>query len=98
MDRKTFLFQTGLAATSLLASESLMAFAGSPANKVRIGVMGVYSRGLFLSQSFAKLKDVEVAYICDVDKNALDKAIEAVAKISGKKPQGFTDIRKMLEQ
>lgn len=98
MNRKTFLFQTGLSASSLLLSNSLLAFKGSPANKVRIAVMGVNSRGLFLASTFAKLKDVEIAYLCDPEQKALSKAAAEVAKIGGKQPGTYADIRKLLEQ
>jgi predicted dehydrogenase len=98
MKRKTFIYQTALTASSLLFSGKLLAFSGSPANKVRIAVMGVNSRGLYLALAFAKLKDVDVAYICDPEQNALNKAVEAVEKIAGRKPQAFVDIRKLVEQ
>ena len=96
MNRKTFLYQTSLAASSLLLSKSLLAFTGSPANKVRIAVMGVNSRGHYLATTFAGLKEVEVAYLCDPDSKALAKTINAVEKSTGKKPQGYEDIRKLL--
>lgn len=98
MNRKTFICQTGLTAASLVLSKPLSAFVGSPANRLRIAVMGVNSRGHFLATMFAKLPDVEVAFLCDPDRNALKKTTEAVEKISGKKPEGFEDLRKLLER
>jgi predicted dehydrogenase len=98
MNRKTFINNAGLAAASMLLPQSMFAFTGSPANKVTLAVMGTNGRGEFLATSFAKLPDVEVAYICDVDETVLAKTLESVAKISGKKPQGITDIRKLLEK
>src|SRR5688572_32422658 len=98
MNRKTFICQTGLTAASLVLSKPLSAFVGSPANRVRIAVMGVNSRGHFLATMFSKLPDVEVAFLCDPDRNALNKTTEAVEKISGKKPEGFEDLRKLLER
>lgn len=71
---------------------------GSPAKKVVIGIMGTNSRGLFLAKSFARIPDVEIGYICDPDANVLAKTISEVAAITGKKPVGFADIRKMLEK
>ena len=98
MDRKTFLYQTSLTAASLLLSRSVHAFSGSPANRVRIAIMGVNSRGLYLATTFAKLKDVDVVYLCDPEQNALAKAVDAVEKITGKKPQTYADIRKLVVQ
>lgn len=101
INRTQFIRRASLAGTSLLLSPYLSSgsefFSGSPANKVVIGVMGTNSRGLFLAKSFAQLPDVEVGYICDPDANVLAKTIEAVSSITGKKPIGFSDIRKLLE-
>lgn len=98
MNRKTFITRTGLAASSLLLSKDLLAFTGTPANTVRVAVMGVNSRGAYLASNFAKLNDVDVAYLCDPDKKALSKAADAVAKIRGKRPKEVEDIRKLLEE
>lgn len=100
-NRRDFLRTASVAGTSLLLSPSLSAgsfFRGSPNDKVVIGVMGTHSRGEFLAKTFAKLPNVEVGYICDVDQKVLDKTIADIEKITGKKPQGFTDIRKLLEK
>ena len=59
--------------------------------------MGVNSRGMYLLEQFAKLPNVEVAYICDVDAAAMAKAIAKVEKMTGKKPKGIKDIRQLLE-
>src|SRR5687767_10995957 len=98
MNRKHFIVQSGMAASSLLVSKSLLAYTGSPANKVRIGIMGVNSRGQFLAKSFAALTDVEVAYICEVDGKAAAKTVDMVATATGKKPVVFADVRKLLQQ
>lgn len=100
-NRRDFLRATSLAGTSLLLSPTLQAgsfFAGSPNDKVVIGVMGTNSRGLFLAKTFAKLPNVEVGYICDVDQKVVDKTVAEIEKLTGKKPQGVTDIRKLLEK
>lgn len=65
--------------------------------RIRIGVIGVNSRGDALAQGFAKMKDCEVTCICDVDSHALARCQAAVAKIGGRKPRGEKDIRRMLE-
>ena len=65
--------------------------------KIRIGVIGVNSRGNALAQGFAKQPDCEVTYICDVDSRALEKCQAAIRKLTGRTPKGEKDIRKMLE-
>ncbi len=100
-NRRDFLRTASVAGTSLLLSPSLSAggfFRGAPNDKVVLGIMGTNSRGAFLAKTFAKLPNVEVGYICDVDSNVLAKTIGEIEKITGKKPKGFTDIRQLLAQ
>jgi predicted dehydrogenase len=96
-NRRDFIKQSALAGAGVLTSSNLFAFRGTPNEKVVIGVMGTNSRGAFLAKSFAQLPNVEVGFICDVDSNVLAKTIADIEKQTGKKPKGFTDIRKMLE-
>ena len=65
--------------------------------KIRIGVIGVNSRGRAIAQCLAKLPECEVTCVCDVDTRAIATCQEAVKKITGKTPRGERDIRKMLE-
>ena len=78
--RRDFIKKT-VAGTAALSLGSILPGFGSSryqdilgANeKIRIGVIGVNSRGKALAQGFAKLPDCEVTYICDVDSRALEK-------------------------
>ncbi|GAB4032757.1 Gfo/Idh/MocA family protein [Spirosoma gilvum] len=65
--------------------------------KVRVGMMGVNSRGLALSSNFALQPNCEVATICDVDTRAAEKAITTVAGLQSGKPKNEPDFRKALE-
>lgn len=94
--RRDFLKTSALAGTGLTLAPSF-AFRGAPNEKVVLGVMGVNSRGLYLAEQFAKLKNAEVGFICDVDEAAMNKAIAAVEKITGKRPKGIKDVRQLLE-
>ncbi len=101
-DRRNFLRNVSLAGAGVaffpLISPAANFFKASPANKVVLAVMGTNSRGLFLATAFAKLPNVEIGYICDVDSTVLAGTIKEIEKITGKKPQGFTDIRRLLEK
>lgn len=66
--------------------------------KIRMGAIGVNSRGMALATNFAKQPQCEVTYICDVDSRAVTKCIDAVNKAVGYTPKGEKDIRKMLEK
>lgn len=72
---------------------------GSPNEKVIIGVMGTNSRGAALAEGFAALPGTEVAYICDVDEQAMQNGIDAVEEGGQKtKPEGIKDYRSLLEK
>ncbi len=47
--------------------------------------MGVNSRGNYLAESFSKLENVEIAYICDVEDGAIKKGLDAL-KDAKRKP------------
>lgn len=66
-------------------------------DKIRMGAIGVNSRGTALAGGFAREKGCEIAYVCDVDKRAIEKCIASVNKIGGNTPKGEKDIRKLLE-
>lgn len=65
--------------------------------RIKVGIMGVYSRGLALAENFAHQKNCEVIYISDVDSRAQEKCIGTVNKIQGSAPMGAPDFRKALE-
>ena len=100
--RRDFIRDVSLAGSSLLLTPGLSGansfFRGSPASKVVLAVMGTNSRGTFLSKTFARMPDVEIGYICDPDAQVLERTIADIAKITGKKPIGVPDIRKLLEK
>ena len=66
-------------------------------NKIRVGAIGVNSRGTALASNFAKQQECEIAYVCDVDSRAIVKCINAVEKAAGYRPKEQKDIRKLLE-
>lgn len=100
--RRDFLKQSaaGLAAISL----GEFAVAGAPRQKVigandtvRLGVVGVNSRGKALAINFSKMPLCEVTCICDCDLEAMARCQDAVQEVTGKRPKGVQDYRKMLQ-
>jgi predicted dehydrogenase len=76
----------------------------SAASKVVVAVMGVSrslhdanGRGSQLAETLATLKDVHVAYVCDVDEYHLGRAVETVAKKQATPPVGVKDFRRILD-
>jgi len=67
-------------------------------DKYRVAVIGVNSRGSQHIQAFAKIPNVEIAYICDVDSRARENGIALALKEGVKTPPiGLVDFRKALE-
>ncbi len=81
-------------------------------DRVRVGVMGVNGRGTVLAQTFARAEGAEVAYICDVDARAVEKAVAAVSEpqtveadgatrtqpaLQAQRPAGVADFRRALD-
>jgi len=91
MERRHFII--GSAATLGAAANMF----GAPSDTVRIALIGVGGRGRQDIGGFDKLPNVEVVAVCDVDQKHLDSGVDQVVKDGGKKPQGFTDYRNILD-
>ncbi len=84
-----------LAGSSLLSSKFLHAQESS-SNRIRVGVMGL-SRGMAHVRNALASPNVEVAYVCDVDQQRIDRAVSAVEKQNAPKPKGVQDFRRILD-
>src|SRR5690242_15432524 len=96
-DRRRFLEVAATTGATALTAASTYAAQPAAGEKVVLGVMGTGGRGTELSQTFAKVPGVEVAYVCDVDQKRVATAAEKVGKITGKPPQAVEDFRKILD-
>jgi predicted dehydrogenase len=90
MDRRHFVMSSAAAAT--LASTAMGAN-----ERVRVAVVGVRGQGRSHLGAYGRIPNVEIAALCDIDEKILDGRIAEVEKASGKKPERYTDIRKLLE-
>ena len=97
INRRQFVKQTGVAglmAGSMLKTSWAKA---SPNDTVNVAVMGIHSHGGALANGFAKLPNVNVAMICDIDENLLPEAVANIEKACGKRAKTETDIRRVLD-
>jgi len=106
IDRRKFLEMTGsLAGTSVLASTmpwfSIFndpAPAGkNPSDRIRIGMIGIGSRGRALLLNMLELKNrmnVEIVAVCDIYEDHYQRAIE----LTDGNAKAFYDYRKMLDE
>src|SRR6185436_562967 len=87
---------TGLGA--VLANRApLILTGGSPNERIVVAVVGVNGRGIVHVQNFGQqMKDAEVAYVCDVDSNALAKGMKALAA-DERAPKAIGDFRRALD-
>lgn len=92
--------QAGTAAGLALGMRAAGAAPASSA-PLRVGVIGVGSRGTYLL-SVALGLGVEVPALCDINEAHLNRAAELVAKARSRKPEGYsrgpTDYRRMLQR
>jgi predicted dehydrogenase len=97
MKRREFIRSTSLATAGVTILNFPIFGKNAPSNKVVLAVMGVNGRGSYLAESFSQLPNVEVAYICDVEDNAIKKGLNAL-KNAKRSPTVIKDIRKLLEK
>ena len=91
MDRRHFLMGSALAAG---AASPLF---GSPSDTVRMGCIGIGGRGKDHISGFGRLPNVELAAIADIDDSHVANGLAQIAKAGWKKPQTYTDFRKLLD-
>ena len=71
--------------------------ADTPGEAVVMGVVGVNGRGAALAESFATIGGARVAYVCDVDRRAVDRVVSAVGGKQQRAPQGVIDLRRIFD-
>jgi predicted dehydrogenase len=96
MERRKFLKQAGLSAAALMAVRAGSLRAGSE-SRVTVGVIGPGGMGSQHLDLLARTKGVDVAYVCDVDQERLQKAAKAAEAGSGRAPRAVRDLRQVLD-
>jgi predicted dehydrogenase len=79
-----------------------LAFGGVPAKgsaerRVTVGLIGAGGMGSNHLRLLASRRDVEGAYVCDVDGDRLAEAVAVVEKGSNRAPEGVKDLRRVLD-
>jgi predicted dehydrogenase len=91
-NRREFLMQAGIGLAAAVPSR-----AQAPQERITLGVIGCGGMGSVLLQSFAAMKDVVVAYVCDPDATRLAAAAQSAAQTSGRAPKAVKDLRRLLD-
>lgn len=97
MNRRKFLETSTASAAASTLGFNLTSYAGSPNGTIRVAVVGFRSQGGGHINQYAKMPNVEIAALCDVDDSVMDKGLATVEKLTGKKPKAYQDFRKLLE-
>ncbi len=97
MNRRKFIRNSSLATAGVTILNFPVFGKNAPSNKVIVAVMGVNSRGAFLAESFSRLPNVEVAYLCDVEEKAIANGMKAFAN-ADRKPTVIRDIRELVKK
>lgn len=97
-NRRTFLKQAAASATALAmatapatAPAAAVGAAVGAGERIRLAVVGL-SRGRGVAEAFKKQPDVEIAYLCDTDRQRLDAARKAIGA-----GQPVADLRRILD-
>src|SRR5512132_1385063 len=79
------------------AGSASLLLAQSPNDTVRVAFIGVGNRGSYVLKHMLKVPGVKVVTICDIDPEALKKAVEAATE-AGSTPEPYAEYRKMLDR
>lgn len=96
IDRRGFLGAATAAGAAGLTSRAFAINAVGANDKIVVGVMGL-SRGRSLAVGFAKMPNVEVKYVCDVDSRRVEAGEKLIAGLGGKPAKGTTQLQEILD-
>src|SRR5689334_2087368 len=102
VSRRNFL-KTGVGASAGLAALSGVSFFTRPEkvfganDRVRVAICGVNGRGFDHVQNYAKIRNAEIAAICDIDENVAAQRVGQIEKMGIPRPKTYYDVRKLLE-
>src|SRR5215207_8776262 len=95
VNRRDFMTSTAGAAAAGALGFSVKTHAGSANDTVRVAVVGINGQGKAHISAYSKMPNVEIAAYCDVDESVLAKRCQEAEAGGRKKPQTFTDVRKL---
>ena len=104
VSRRQFMEDSMLAAAAAAAAAVVpqMAESAEPAPKlandvIQHAVIGCRIRGRVHASEFAKKPGVQVAYVCDPDRQLAEELADAVEKQQGRRPQAVQDLRRVFD-
>ncbi len=100
MKRRNFIKTTAMSNLGIITSPTILTgnrWKGAN-DRVNVAVIGIRGQGQSHIQSYQKLKNVEVAALCDVDENLFEPRVKRHFSDKGLcKPKLYKDMRKLFE-
>ncbi len=100
MRRRTFLAGSAAAGAAIAGVAPAISLAGDKvkgSERIGVAVAGVRGRGNNLLRTFARLDDVDVRYVCDVDEGVLKTRVAETRSGSRQRPVAIKDFRRALD-
>lgn len=99
VSRRQFLGRSaqGVAAGVVGLSSSTARAGRSPNERIGLGIIGLRNQGKLLASEFARLDDVEIRSVCDVDASQFAPALHAVTEAGRTAPTMEYDFRRLLD-
>jgi predicted dehydrogenase len=100
LNRRSFLRKSGVVTAGAIVGPGLIAQPLrhlSPGDTVNVAVIGIRSRGKDHYRALAKIPNVKIVTLCDIDQRLLPEAVAEVESLTGHKPSTETEYRKVLE-
>ena len=94
--KKTALGTAGISVAGFASTAKARAGVKGANDKLLFAVVGLNGRGRAHVAAIAACENVEIAYVCDVDSRVLEKSVELVKKLTGKKPKAIVDFRELI--
>ncbi|HXA06400.1 MAG TPA: Gfo/Idh/MocA family oxidoreductase [Bryobacteraceae bacterium] len=91
MNRRHFLMSSAAVGAAVLKA------APSINDTVRVACVGIRGQGKAHIHMYSQMPTVEIAALCDVDESVLNQRTQEMVSAGKKKPTGYTDVRKLLE-
>jgi predicted dehydrogenase len=102
--RRRFLEDSMLAAAAAAAATACPSLAwaqeqkpGSPGNRIRVAILGCRIRGKQHAAELTRIKDCEIAYVCDPDRDLAGDLAASVEKQQGRAPKTVQDMRRVFD-
>lgn len=100
IDRRSFLKKSSVATAGAFVGKPILGQVSkpkSPNDTINVAVIGIRSRGKEHYRALAKIPNVKIVTLCDIDQRLLPEAVAEVEKLTGTTPATATEYRKVLE-